>query len=164
MQTFYWIVEGALAGCSLPGGPGDGSRSEWEAREALGRDLDWLSSHGIRALLSLTETPLPPAALADAGLAGTHLPVDDLHPPAPHDLMAALAFIDQHRAAGRAVAVHCLVGEGRTGTVLAAYLIRGGETHEDAIQMLRALRPGAIGTIEQEHALRAFAQRRDWML
>ncbi len=66
---FYWLIEGALAGCSRPGGVGRegagyGGRGEWGApdpRESsanqmtqLENDLDWLRAQGVGAILSLT--------------------------------------------------------------------------------------------------------------
>jgi atypical dual specificity phosphatase len=168
MQGFYWLIEGSLAGCPRPGSrrggqPRDG-RPEERDNAALAEDLSWLRTRGIGALLSLTETPLAADALAEHGLVTMHLPVDDLHAPTPAQLHYALAFIDQQHALGRAVAVHCLVGQGRTGTVLAAHRIRAGSTADAALMELRALSPGAIGSPEQEAALHAFARRRDWIL
>lgn len=166
MRGFYWLIEGALAGCPRPGRGGranDGAPARRDA-VALDEDLGWLRERGIRALLSLTETPLDAGALARHGFATLHLPVDDLHAPTPAQLHYALAFIDAQRALDRAVAVHCLVGQGRTGTVLAAHRIRAGSTPEAALAELRALSPGAIGSPAQEAALHAFARRRDWIL
>ncbi|HEY8291525.1 MAG TPA: dual specificity protein phosphatase family protein, partial [Thermomicrobiales bacterium] len=119
---------------------------------------------GIDALLSLTETPLDRDRLVRHGLDVLHLPVDDLHAPTPAQLHYALAFIDRQQALGHAVAVHCLMGQGRTGTVLAAHRIRAGSAPDTAIAELRALSPGAIGSPEQEAALASFARRRDWIL
>jgi atypical dual specificity phosphatase len=166
MQGFYWLIEGVLAGCSRPGGS---SRTLWGwgaagSDAALDADLVWLRERGIGALLTLTEAPLPASALANHGLASLHLPVDDLTAPAPEQLEQALAFIDRQRASGRAVAVHCKVGQGRTGCVLAAYLIRSGSSPAEALRHLRAACPGAVGVPEQERALHAFAQRRDWII
>jgi len=131
---------------------------------ALDDDLAWLREQGIGAVVSLTETPLPIGALARHGLAELHMPVDDLTPPTPDQLQAALAFIDRQRALDQAVAVHCLMGQGRTGTVLAAYRIRAGLTPEAALRELRAVCPGAVGSPGQERALDAFAARRDWIV
>ncbi len=169
---FYWLVDDELAGCARPGAPGRGltgprreeppdSDAEYAA---LDSDLAWLRRQGIRAVLSLTETPLAEDVVARHGLETLHLPVPDLTAPTPEQLMRALLFIDTQRAHGRAVAVHCLVGEGRTGTVLAAYRIRGGASPDEALRELRAHRPGAIGSPAQERALRAFATRRDWIV
>ena len=118
---------------------------------------------GVGALLSLTEEPLPLGALERAGLVGLHLPVPDFTAPSPDQLRAALAFIDRHRADGTAVAVHCRAGQGRTGTVLAAYLIRDGQSAPAAIQAVRAVCPGAIESRQQVAALQTFAARRDWV-
>ncbi|MDP9470276.1 MAG: dual specificity protein phosphatase family protein [Chloroflexota bacterium] len=162
MRGFYWLIEGALAGCSRPGYRHMVAGSSVEA--ALDEDLGWLKRQGIEAVLSLTETPLVVGALERHGLAGLHLPVDDLTAPTPAQLAAALAFIDRHRALGQRVAVHCLVGQGRTGTVLAAYLIRGGLTPAEALRELRMVCPGAVENPVQERALEEFAVQRDWII
>jgi atypical dual specificity phosphatase len=166
-QGFYWLIEGALAGC---GRPGKWSRRDGEgadtvaATAALDEDLRWLRERWIGAVLTLTETPLLPGALARHGLAELHLPVDDLTPPSPAQIEAAIDFIDAQRVAGKRVAVHCLVGQGRTGTILAAYLIRGGLSPDAALRELRSVCPQAVGSASQEEALRTFARRRDWMV
>jgi atypical dual specificity phosphatase len=170
LPRFYWLVRGAVAGCSLPGGRGRDRMARYDAprpesgTETLDEDLDWLRTQGVGAMLSLTETPLDEAALARHGLVGLHVPVDDMTAPAPEQIERALGFIDLQRARGRVVAVHCLMGQGRTGTVLAAYLIRSGRTVGEAVRELRTVCPGAIGAPEQERALEAFARRRDWIV
>lgn len=167
IPTFYWLIEGALAGCPRPGGRRARQAAATEAPgapEPLDDDLAWLRRQGIGAVLSLTETPLTEGALARHGLAELHLAVDDLTAPTPGQLERALDFIDRQRSRGRAVAVHCLVGQGRTGTVLAAYLIRGGLDANAALREVRAVCPGAIGSPAQERALHAFAARRDWLV
>jgi len=160
---FYWLIDEELAGCARPGGP-EARLRKARQRDTLEEDLAWLRRQGIGAVLSLTETPLTEEVVARHGLDVLHVPVPDLTAPTPEEFARALAFIDTQRALGRAVAVHCLVGEGRTGTVLAAYRIRAGVTPDDAVRELRSHRPGAVGSAEQERALHAFAARRDWIL
>ena len=169
MHRFYWLIEGTLAGCSRPGereqGRGHGAgRQGFDTAEDLAGDLAWLRHQGIEAVLSLTETPLALDSLDANGLEVLHLPVPDMTAPLPEQFARALDFIDLQRSLGRAVAVHCLMGQGRTGAVLAAYLIRGGMSPGDAIGQLRTICPGAIGSPEQERALHAFAGRRDWIV
>lgn len=160
---FYWLIDGALAGCSRPG-----SRVRRESRvshtDALGDDLAALRERGIGAVLTLTEEALPGEALARHGLEALHVPVRDMTAPEPEELARALGFIDVQRALGRAVAVHCLMGQGRTGTVLAAYLVRNGEAPHEAIARVRAACPGAVEVEEQVRSVEAFARRRDWVL
>jgi atypical dual specificity phosphatase len=157
LTTFYWI-EDTLAGCSRPGGRGPD-----EAGQTV-EDLAWLRQRRIGAVLSLTETPLDADVIARAGIEALHLPVPDMTAPLPEQFMRALDFIDEQRSMGRAVAVHCLVGQGRTATILAAHLIRGGMSADEAIAELRRACAGAIGSPEQESALHAFARRQDWIL
>jgi protein-tyrosine phosphatase len=56
------------------------------------------------------------------------------------------------------------MGQGRTGTILAAHLIRAGMAPQEALRCLRAICPGAVGTPAQERALESFATRRGWFL
>ncbi len=170
MRGFYWVIEGLLAGCPRPGGrsrgnPFDGkSEALTEDDRRLDDDLTWLEEQGIGAVLSLTETPLAAETLARHDLAVLHLPVPDMTPPTTGQLVQALEFIDEQHARGRAVVVHCLMGQGRTGTVLAAYLIRGGVSPAEALRQIRAVCVGAVESASQERALYTFAERRDWMV
>jgi atypical dual specificity phosphatase len=156
MERFYWVQEAELAGCSCPGGMRDGADPSG--------DLEWLRERQIGALLTLTEEPLDETRVAGKGLATLHVPVTDMTAPTPDQFMRALDFIDDQRSQGRAVAVHCLMGQGRTATILAAYLIRNGVSANEAIARLRARCPGAIASREQEAALQAFARRADWIV
>lgn len=165
MRGFYWLIDGALAGSGRPGGwRRRGAADDPALLAALDADLRALRAQGIEAVLTLTETPLAAGALERQDLAGLHIPIEDLRAPTAEQFRQALAFIDQQRARGRKVVVHCLVGQGRTGSILAAYLIRGGLDAPAALRQLRAVCPGAVENREQEHALADFAARRDWLI
>jgi atypical dual specificity phosphatase len=153
-HRFYWLIEGSLAGCSRPGAWGSN----------IDRDLAELKTNGIGAILSLTEQPLDRAALARHGIDALHIPVDDFHAPTTSQMLSALSFIDEAIAANQAVAVHCLAGQGRTGAILAAYLLRGGQSATDVIETLRAICPGAIESPPQVQALHDWAIERPWMI
>jgi atypical dual specificity phosphatase len=162
MERFYWLVPGALAGCSRPGG----TAQRWRApsHKDIAKDLDWLRNQGVVALLSLTEQPVPEELLTAAGIDALHIPIVDMQPPSAAQFYEALRFIDLHRARGEPVAVHCLMGQGRTGSILAAYLIRDGLTCIQALTELRAICPHAVENARQETALDDFATRRDWII
>ena len=56
------------------------------------------------------------------------------------------------------VVVHCLGGHGRTGTMLACYLVRFlGVSGEEAIEEIRRMRPGSVETVEQEETIKKYA-------
>lgn len=80
--------------------------------------------------------------------------------------MGAGKYWGKHQApphvarSSQAVAVHCALGFGRTGTMLACYLVKErGLAAGDAIAEVRRLRPGSIETYEQEKAVFQFYQR-----
>lgn len=155
MNEFYWLIPGVLAGSRRPGG-----RS---GRDQLDAELRWLRAQGIGAILTLTEDPLSPLEANAHGFELLHLPVIDFTPPMPEQLALALAFIDRQRSADRPVLVHCLAGQGRTGTVLAAYLIRAGNSPDRAISMVRQVCPLAVENDRQRAALREFAAECAWL-
>jgi atypical dual specificity phosphatase len=66
----------------------------------------------------------------------------------------AVTYIDKKIRSGKPVLVHCAAGKGRTGAVLAAYMIKKENfTAEQAIEKIRLMRPGSVQSITQETAL-----------
>lgn len=167
VHNFYWLFEGLIAGGARPGGVRrrhSSAHTSMALAQSLDRDLLWLRAQGIGAILSLTESPLPATALREHGLQSLHIPIEDGTAPRPNDFLAALDFIDQQHMRRRAVLVHCRVGEGRTGSILAAYLIRQGAEPQAALDQLRAIRPDAVQAPAQQEALIRFARDRAWIL
>jgi atypical dual specificity phosphatase len=103
--------------------------------------LALLQEQGIGAILTLTEDNLYGEAYTAAGFVNHHEPIEDCEPPSAEGMDRALGFIDNCLEEGYGVAVHCMEGRGRTGTVLSAWLGRRESLRpQDAIQRVYELR------------------------
>lgn len=129
------------------------------ARPASADDLTWLRAQGLDVLLSLTESPVRRDWVNDVGLLVLHVPMEDMEPPSQEDLDRCVSAIRKAHERNMGVAVHCGAGLGRTGVVLACYLVSRGQTPQNAIARVRRLRPGSIETDEQEESILEFARR-----
>lgn len=139
---FYWLDEGTLAGSAYPGAC-----------------LDWLyRQQGIRAIISLER--LQPQDLETAKQLGFQLvtvPIPDFTPGSLAQREQVLTAIDTFRKIELPTLVHCQGGLGRTGMILALYLVQYKGVHpQDAISRIRTICPGSIeeGT-GQEEAIRS---------
>ena len=84
----------------------------------------------------------------------------DFAAPSPEQIERSLDAVLETLAAGEAAAVHCAGGLGRTGTVLACYLASSeGLGAEEAIQRVRAMRPGSVETPAQLAAIHTWIER-----
>lgn len=142
---FSWIEKPLLAGMARPASP---------------EEFRWLREQGIQVLVSLTEDRPRRDWTDDAGLLVFHEPLEDMEPPSQEQLERAVSAIVRATGQNMGVAVHCGAGLGRTGVVLAGYLIAKGVTASSAIARVRKLRPGSIETDEQAEAVELFARNR----
>lgn len=155
-RFFRWIVPFQFAVMSTP-------------RNA--EDIDLLSSDfiGIRHVITLTEeTPLPSEWFRRGKRPVTHtfMPIPNYQPPSVEQMDLILRqFEDSSKLP---ILIHCGGGKGRAGTVAACYIaafgfgpVDFGRTElkmsaADAINSLRAIRPGSIETQQQEKFLHAW--------
>ncbi len=153
----FWLVLGRLAGGSRPGA----RRFRRASPDQLTDDLAALRADGIAAIVTLTTRPLPPEALARHELVTLHVPIRDFAAPSVEQLATAIAWIDDQLANGNPTLLHCGGGRGRTGTVLAAWLVAHGRTVEEAVAAVRHIRPRAVETRGQWRALGRFRESVD---
>lgn len=142
---FAWLVPGQLAGTPLPGVVHD-----------IDLDLAALRRMGITLLITLTERDLPQEPLLRHGLRNLHLPIYDREPPTVAQIQMLLKRMEILLAQGHVLAVHCLAGIGRTGTVLASWLVREGLAAPEALRRVRLIDAQYVQTTEQEEFLQHY--------
>jgi atypical dual specificity phosphatase len=137
--NFSWLEKSKIAGCARP------------VTEA---ELKAVKEQGVQAIVSLTGTPLSPNVVSRLGFEYLHSHISGA--PSIEQLDHIIQFVERENAHSKPVLVHCGEGKGRTGTVLAAYLVYHGLSADEAIRMVREKRPGSIENLEQENAVREF--------
>lgn len=144
-RGFAWLVPGKLAGTPLPG-----------VVNSIDIDLQALKRCGVTVLISLTEKDVDQAALARNGLRNVHLPVYDREPPTVAQLQMLMLKMKRLLLGGEVLAVHCLAGLGRTGTVLAAWQVFEGITAEESLRRVRVIESQYVQSELQESILFAY--------
>ncbi len=134
---FTWVREAKLAASGRPYSKGQ---------------VDWLRDNGVTAILTLTEEPLPGGWTR--GLETRHIPLADHAAPSPAEMKRGAEYIATAVSEGKVVLVHCLAGKGRTGCVLAAYMMAyEGKSARQAIDELRSTRGGSVERPQERNVL-----------
>lgn len=150
-RGFYWLLPRRLGGLPRPG-----------IIDSDVRDVAGLQALGVTVLVTLEERATVDAELLRlAGIRSAHFPIVDMSAPGVEDAVRFCAEVDGWLRHGEVVALHCLAGQGRTGTMLAAYLIRGGAPCAQAIETVRCINPRCVQSEAQVHFLEALAAERE---
>jgi hypothetical protein len=158
-KLLWWVIPNVMAGMPMPFIHPERRMSCGGALSAYDDELAALHMAGVRAVVSLLNIPSDASVFAAAGFAFLCLPVADGGAPTMEQAAEFVRFVTEQRAAQRPVAVHCEAGLGRTGTLLATYLIAQGESAAAAIRRVRAAERVAVETPRQIQFLEQYAQR-----
>ena len=141
-DNFSWILEGKLAGSAIPT-----SKDE----------VTWLQEQGVKTIVTIREEPLDKDWVSQMNY--LHVLSDDMGVPTFEDLKNSVDYVHKKIQNNEPVMVHCLAGLGRTGTILACYLIKYEKmSAEDAIQHVREQRHGSIQSFVQEEMIFQYAK------
>ena len=108
-----------------------------------------LQQYDVQVVVRLCEARYDAAEWEREGLALADLPIEDCTVPPPGVVVKFLAIAE---GVPGALAVHCKTGLGRTGTLIALYMMKHhGFTARQAMGWLRILRPGSVIGPQQQY-------------
>ncbi len=143
LRNFSWLIKDEIAGMARP--------------HSTIKDLGILKNkEDIEAIVSLTEIPFNKVLIEKFGFEVKHIPVKDFNAPRIEQIEDFLEFAERIRSVGKKLVVHCDGGMGRTGTMLACYLVDKGINASKAIEIVRKKRPNSIETEKQKEAVFKF--------
>ena len=139
-DNFSWLIENKLAGSAIP---------------TSIDEVQWVIDQGVKSIVTVREEPLDDIWVKNVNY--LHVLSNDMGVPEFNDLVYAVDFIHRRVTNNEPVLVHCLAGLGRTGTLLACYLIKYQNLSADeATQKVREERPGSIQSYPQEEIIFRF--------
>jgi len=145
-RGFLWLIKGKLAGTPLPGVFFDEDY-----------DLKALQRVGITHLISTTQKPVAFSKLKPFGIKGNSFPIKDMGTPTLAQAIEVCEYIDHAINDNGIVAVHCRAGLGRTGTILALYLIWKNSDSLNALEKVRTIEPRWVQSEQQIKFLDIFS-------
>ena len=139
-DKFSWLIENELAGSGIP---------------TSINEVQWVIEQGVKSIVTVREEPLDDDWVKDVNY--LHIMSNDMSVPEFDDLTYAIDFIHRRVTNNEPVMVHCLAGLGRTGTLLACYLVKyQNMSADEATKKVREERPGSIQSYPQEEIIFRF--------
>jgi len=139
-DNFSWIIENKLAGSAIP---------------TSIDEVKWVIDQGVKSIVTIREETLDESWVKDVNY--LHILSNDMSVPEFDDLIYAVDFIHRRITNNEPVMVHCLAGMGRTGAILACYLIKYQKmSASEATEKVREERPGSIQSYPQEEIIFRF--------
>ena len=139
-DNFSLLIPEKLAGSAIP--------TSFE-------EIKWVLDDGVKSIVTIREEPLDNDWIKNVNY--LHVMSNDMGVPQFDDLTNAVDFIHQRLNDKDPVMVHCLAGLGRTGTILASYLVKyENMSADEAIEKVLEMRPGSIQSYPQEEMIFQF--------
>ena len=139
-DKFSWLIENKLAGSGIP---------------TSIDEVQWVIKQGVKSIVTIREETLDESWVKDVNY--LHILSNDMSVPEFDDLIYAVDFIHRRITNNEPVLVHCLAGMGRTGVILACYLVKYQKmSASEATEKVREERPGSIQSYPQEEIIFRF--------
>jgi len=157
-KAVWWVLPHVLGGMPMPFVHPLRRLNLGGSLAAYDDELPALHRAGVRAFVCLLNITADADVFQTAGFHFKCIPLADGHAPTLEQANQFIVFVEHERWQKRPVVVYCEAGLGRTGTMLAAYLVHTGKSAKQAIATVRAVESAAIGTGVQLLFLEQFAK------
>ncbi len=143
-------------------------RFSWIDDAVAGFAFPWTEEHfhfirdqGIDVILSLSNSPADQDLAKAYHMQVIHLPIIDMGVPSDETIDKFLDVVSKLKKQEKKIGIHCKYGLGRTGTMLAIYLVEFHEMEpKQALAKIRSLRPGSVESYMQERFVLDYKPRK----